>query len=623
MRKFVEPTARSLLRRPLVLGVPFPGLLLLTFGALSIFVAGAGRATANGLAIAVGAVGYLILRVFSRFAKPGWEESLIFALERMVPPKVPNGRLVVEPSHLTVSAPDTLTETDLLNLKDGFLDRVQSLRLGERWTALLRINEFGAEMHEVGVSGRFDLRNPLEQPILRELTSHRHIYSLYRLPVNSDPLWLFGLLSKTKEAVVIAGFQGIDPAGVKRQIEHARRSNSQGEMSLSDIDSMISFEEASLVLQGLSRGSDTVVEAALVIASSEPLDLDQGLFVEEKNRILAALSALGVRKRFHRSHLLRAVTACDLVPNIIDPRESGIAILRSVRGNPLYFSPQDPRLEALHWLVVGASGSGKSFFTGLVLKRMIDQGCPMSVLFMDHNRSFRRLVRGADDAYLEPKTLGDIEEAIDRLQRRWNQSGSLSGIELSDLDLVEKKAAIRRLLSGFETFLRNRDSIHPVYLVLDECWNFMRDEPVLVQRAFREYRKLNGAVIAITQSLSDFLTDESGQSIFQNAPIRVLLRQGEDVSRYQGILGLNSVELERVSRLRQKKGEFSESLIKTPFLSRLGRLCPSEEEHRLLRTDDLRAELIAEAKAKAKTIAKTGAKSTAKTGGMECAAISS
>ena len=166
------------------------------------------------------------------------------------------------------------------------------------------------------------------------------------------------------------------------------------------------------------------------------------------------------------------------------------------------------------------------------------------------------------------------------------------------MDLVEKKAAIHTLLSRFETFLRYRRSTHPVYLVLDECWNFMRDEPVLVQRAFREFRKLNGAVVAITQSLADFLTDESGQSIFQNAPIRILLRQGEDVSRYQGILGFNSVETERVCRLRQQKGVFSECLIKTPFLSRLGRLYPTEAEHALLRTDNLRAELVAEAKAK-------------------------
>jgi type IV secretory pathway VirB4 component len=173
----------------------------------------------------------------------------------------------------------------------------------------------------------------------------------------------------------------------------------------------------------------------------------------------------------------------------------------------------------------------------------------------------------------------------------------MTGIELSDLQLSEKKAATHEVLSRIESFLRARNTTHPIYIVLDECWNFMRDEPVLVQRAFREFRKLNGAAVAITQSLSDFLSDQSGQSIFQNAPIRILLRQGEDLGRYQGILNLNSVELSRVRLLKQRKGSFSECLVKTPFLSRIGRLYPTHEEHELLRTDNLRAELIAESNA--------------------------
>jgi hypothetical protein len=117
-----------------------------------------------------------------------------------------------------------------------------------------------------------------------------------------------------------------------------------------------------------------------------------------------------------------------------------------------------------------------------------------------------------------------------------------------------------------------------------------------VQRAFREYRKLNGAVVAITQSLSDFLSTENGQSIFQNAPIRILLRQGEDLSPIRGHLGFNDVELRLSRQLKQVKGEFSECLLKTPFLSRLGRLYPNPEEHELLRSDNIRQELIRENK---------------------------
>ena len=222
----------------------------------------------------------------------------------------------------------------------------------------------------------------------------------------------------------------------------------------------------------------------------------------------------------------------------------------------------------------------------------------MSVLFVDHNRSFRRLVKTSEGHYFEPQSLKQVTEFTGPLFDSLDRQGSMIGIELSDLNNDEKKAAAYEVLSRIETFLRFRETTHTVYVVLDECWNFMRDEPVLVQRAFREFRKLNGAAIAITQSLSDFLTDQSGQSIFQNAPIRILLRQGEDVSRYRGILGMSEVELSKVRLLKQQKGHFSECLVKTPFLSRYGRLYPTKEEHALLRTDNIREELIKETRNK-------------------------
>jgi hypothetical protein len=218
----------------------------------------------------------------------------------------------------------------------------------------------------------------------------------------------------------------------------------------------------------------------------------------------------------------------------------------------------------------------------------------MSVLFLDHNRSFRRFVTQSGGTYAEPDSLKTLVGRHKGVFHSLNEPGTVAGIELSDLPISEKKKAAEFVLSHVEFFLKTRNTTHPVYLVLDECWNFMRDEPVMVQRAFREFRKLNGAAIAITQSLSDFLTDESGQSIFQNAPIRILLRQGEDPESYKGVLGLNSVELQKLRFLKQVKGVFSECLIKTPFLSRIGRLYPTPYEHELLRTDNIREEMINE-----------------------------
>ncbi len=598
MRSYTEPTARNLLRRPLVFGVPFFGMVLLAFVVLGIAMLFGSRVEGNLVAVGVGVIGYGVLRVFSRFAKLGWEESLIFPIERLAKaPPIPGSVAIVD-SATEVVAPDTLDESDLIVVKEAVADRLRDLRPGVRLTLVCEKDQSGAAIREVTTSGRFLITGKVALGELADglISDDDRLYSIHQLPVVTDPLWLFGLLSRLRDDFrVVVSFQGTDFQRIKRRIELSRRSNAQGETPIADIDAEVTFEETTRVLQGLSRGDETVVEASLIIASKTPLDLDGSLFCEEKNRLLAAASILGLRRRFHRSHLVRVVTAADLVPSFLDPKEPGPAILTTPRGLPLYFSPQDPRLEALHWLVVGASGSGKSFFTGLILKRMIEDGVPMSVLFVDHNRSFRRLVKGSEGPYFEPRSMKEITGLTDPLFDILDRQGSMAGIELSDLNIDEKRAAAYELLSRIETFLRFRESTHTVYVVLDECWNFMRDEPVLVQRAFREFRKLNGATIAITQSLSDFLTDQSGQSIFQNAPIRILLRQGEDVNRYRGILGMNEVELSKVRLLKQKKGVFSECLVKTPFLSRFGRLYPTESEHALLRTDNLREEWIAEA----------------------------
>lgn len=566
------------------------GLLILSLFTLTTHVILNGIKYGTATSGSVAFIGYIALRVFSRFAKTGWEEYPLFRLESLSRKKQvrPEGKL--KGAELEISAPDTLDPSDLIRNKVEAEERIRSLRPNQELRLVADLNGSGLCIHEI--------ESPFPPCDWKE-GGYEHAYSLYQLTTVTDPLTVFSLLAGIKSPLrILIRIQGKDSNQVKRQIELSRRRSLQSGQQLTDVDSEVTFEESSKVLTGISRGDESVVEMSWVILSKSLLDIDTDLFVREKHPDLAISSASGYRLRTHRSHWVRSVTASDFIPTVFDPSESGFSILKTRRELPLYFSPDDSRLEALHWLVVGASGSGKSFFTGLVLKRMIDHGAKMSVVFVDHNRSFRRLVRSVDGTYLEPTRIDQLEKGTAELFDDWNRPGSITGIELSDLDIQDKKIAAHTVLSRIETFLRFRDTTHPVYLVLDECWNLMRDEPLLVQRAFREFRKLNGAVIAITQSLSDFLSDQSGQSICQNAPVRILLRQGEDISRYQGILGLNAIESDQVRHLRQKRKSYSECLIKTPFLSRIGRLYPTPEEYAILRTDNIREELIRATKRK-------------------------
>jgi hypothetical protein len=494
-----------------------------------------------------------------------------------------------------------MDESALIRAKEELAERITHLRERERLTVVARVTDEGTTLHEVEVSGvpyvdghinaQVDGIFELERP------QRLYVYSLYQLPVRTNPLWISSVLRDLPGAFgVVTSFRGLNPFSIKRRLESSRRRNARSG-SIVEIDSEVTFAETSQVLEGLSRGEETVVAASVVIFSDRELPLDPHHFILEKNSRLALASVFGFRRRFHRSHLLRAVNASDLVPNLVDPREYSTPLLRTPRGKPLYFNARDRRLEALHWLVSGGSGTGKSFFVGLMLRRMIRHGEPISVLFVDHNRSFRRLVRAEGGQYLEPQSVEELKRNAFGVLASLEAPRTIGGIELSDLDHASAKHAAEFLLRHVELFLRGRKTFHPVYVVLDECWNFLRDEPVLVQRAFREFRKLNGAAVAITQSLSDFLRTENGGSIFQNAPVRILLRQGEDMAPFRGALGINDVELGLLQGLRMKDGVYSECLIRTPFLSKLGRLYPTPEEFELLRTDNIREELVVAATA--------------------------
>jgi hypothetical protein len=243
-------------------------------------------------------------------------------------------------------------------------------------------------------------------------------------------------------------------------------------------------------------------------------------------------------------------------------------------------------------LVAGASGTGKSFFTGNILWRMIRDGRALSVLFLDHKRSFKRLVTKCNSPWIEPINCFDLKRDIAKAFQSIDFQGGFAGIELSELPAKERANGLKLIFAELTRFLSQRKSEHAVYIVIDEAWKQLKDDPEAIEQAFREFRKLEAGVIAITQSLADFSAHSIGQSVIQNAETLILLRQQEDVTKFQGFLNLNETETRLVRSITKSKGVFSEVLIKTPHQSRFGRLYPTEEEHETLRTDNLRAKLL-------------------------------
>jgi len=236
-----------------------------------------------------------------------------------------------------------------------------------------------------------------------------HVYSLVALPHSTSPLFLPSIIERIKTPIIVVStFVGMDRYKVKARIESSRKRSARGTAAVSDVDADVTFEEATEVAQQLSSGAETMVAGSVLLISEQPIPLDPELFAEETRpfvKAMAVLSVLGLRKRLHRSFVMRVATASDLIPNIGDPRcDADKAMLMTKRGFPLCLDFQDPSFSALHMNVNGTTGVGKSVFVMALLRRMADAGVSLSVLFIDHLRSFRRFVQSRGGLYLEPRT---------------------------------------------------------------------------------------------------------------------------------------------------------------------------------------------------------------------------
>lgn len=120
-------------------------------------------------------------------------------------------------------------------------------------------------------------------------------------------------------------------------------------------------------------------------------------------------------------------------------------------------------------------------------------------------------------------------------------------------------------------------------LILDECWQLLKSATDFIEECYRTFRKYGASIGAISQAIEDFSDSPIATAILNNAPTRFILSQKGDLSILKEILKLNDREIDLISGLSQKKGEYSEF-----FLAQNGhhilRLCPSSLEYHLSTT---------------------------------------
>ncbi|RIY35866.1 TraC family protein [Psittacicella gerlachiana] len=114
-------------------------------------------------------------------------------------------------------------------------------------------------------------------------------------------------------------------------------------------------------------------------------------------------------------------------------------------------------------------------------------------------------------------------------------------------------------------------------LFIDEAWDLLASPTIayFIETGYRRFRKYNGAVVTITQSIEDLYTTASGRAIATNSANYFLLAQKAETIKQllnQDKLVLDAHAIRQITSLKTRKGHYSEIFLLTDYGAGVGRL---------------------------------------------------
>ncbi|MES3038363.1 MAG: ATP-binding protein, partial [Bdellovibrionota bacterium] len=133
-----------------------------------------------------------------------------------------------------------------------------------------------------------------------------------------------------------------------------------------------------------------------------------------------------------------------------------------------------------------------------------------------------------------------------------------------------------------------KDRTQMKFTIFDECWRLLQDESAssFIGDVFRTFRKYKASAIAISQTMDDFAKSKISAAIMPNSSLKWILKQrGADQHSLQQSLALNDREMDLISSLESKKGEFSEAFLMAEDFRQVVRIESTPIEYWLFTTD--------------------------------------
>lgn len=347
---------------------------------------------------------------------------------------------------------------------------------------------------------------------------------------------------------------------------------------------------------------------------------------------------------FTRSHDTPSSYISCMLPYIGNKIHNQGVEFTSFSGTPLNIDIFNNSLSNYNAIISGKSGSGKSMCGQKIVSDLIAQGNVKAVI-LDKGFSFKKIttyhkgnqfsekfnplqfldpvylkefvVSVISEAELNRKTKGLISESIEKFlssRKKKNFTNFMDQISECIPDIRTYFADILPYISDEDIEVKDityvDTSIYPktvispliIYLieyfkningkkifVFDECWEFMKNNTDYIEECYRTFRKFDGSAIAITQSITDFLSanNQIGEIVFNNTCHKFYFKQ-DRIPRNL----IHDEDSDLITGLETIQGRYSEFLYKDEFLRKQCRFYPNPLEYELFTSKKSENDLI-------------------------------
>lgn len=276
-------------------------------------------------------------------------------------------------------------------------------------------------------------------------------------------------------------------------------------------------------------------------------DLEKiGMQTEELPTSATSIDRL-VSTNFQRKHayLMSSVDVAHIIPIYRDPNKerSGIPLgIDDLSERVTYYDPF--RQTSYNAIIIGETGSGKSFFSKLMVMRSIEAKMTRSVFIFDPLNEYfcKHFNSRCTEVYLDEfiYNTGDLEG---------HSSEKITIIKAQPED-VDEDIKIHKMLTLLNSGMMNNDPSSPKMIVIDECHIILRNNVnnKLLASMVRHSRHYTTSIINISQNTDDFLNDRSG-SIALNSNRTFIFRTRNIRENHKKVLKLEGFSYEPPERL--------------------------------------------------------------------------